>query len=32
MEKLIDGFSDRLKPEYTAANSNVDSNSGENLA
>ena len=32
MEKLIDGFSDRLKPEYTVVNSNVDSNSGENLA
>ena len=32
MEKLIDGFGDRLKPEYMAANSSIDSNSGENLA
>lgn len=32
MEKLIDGFSDRLKPEYAGANSNVDSNSGDSLA
>lgn len=30
MEKLIDGFSDRLKPEYTEAS--AGSNSGSNLA
>lgn len=32
MEKLVDDFSDRLKPEYTDADSNPHSDSTDNLA